>query len=58
MNEEILSENFGQDDSDPFYSQANMERLRESIAEIEKTGGEIHEIPPELLALADDSPLC
>lgn len=31
-------------DSDPFYSVANMERLRRSAAQMEKTGGTIHEI--------------
>lgn len=29
---------------DPFYSQANMERLRRSIAQMESTGGTIHEV--------------
>lgn len=31
-------------DSDPFYSQANMDRLRRSIAQMEETGGTIHEV--------------
>lgn len=29
---------------DPFYSKENMERLRKSIAQMEKTGGKIHEV--------------
>ena len=29
---------------DPFYSDANMERLRQSAAQMEKTGGTVHEI--------------
>ncbi len=29
---------------DPFYSQENMTRLRESVAQMEATGGEIHEV--------------
>ena len=29
---------------DPFYSKENMERLRRSIAQMEKTGGKIHEV--------------
>lgn len=32
----------GQDD--PFYSKENMERLKKSIAEMEKTGGTVHEV--------------
>lgn len=31
--------------SDPFYSEANMERLKKSIAQMEATGGTIHEVP-------------
>lgn len=31
-------------DSDPFYSQANMERLKKSIAQLETTGGTVHEV--------------
>lgn len=31
-------------DSDPFYSQANMERLKKSIAQLEATGGTVHEV--------------
>ena len=31
-------------DSDPFYSPSNMERLRKSAAQMERTGGTIHEI--------------
>ena len=31
-------------DSDPFYSAANMERLRKSAAQMDRTGGTIHEI--------------
>ncbi len=30
--------------SDPFYSSANMARLRKSIAEMEATGGTVHEV--------------
>lgn len=30
--------------SDPFYSPANMERLRKSIAQMEAAGGTVHEI--------------
>ena len=30
--------------SDPFYSPANMARLKKSIAEMEATGGTIHEV--------------
>ena len=29
---------------DPFYSKENMERLRKSIAQMESTGGTIHEV--------------
>ncbi|MBQ8023333.1 MAG: type II toxin-antitoxin system RelB/DinJ family antitoxin [Succinivibrio sp.] len=29
---------------DPFYSEENMERLRKSIAQMEKTGGKFHEV--------------
>ena len=29
---------------DPFYSPENMERLRKSIAQMEATGGKIHEV--------------
>ena len=31
-------------DPDPFYSEANMERLRRSIAQMEATGGTVHEL--------------
>lgn len=31
--------------ADPFYSEANMNRLRKSIAQMEATGGTIHEVP-------------
>ncbi len=31
-------------ESDPFYSPANMERLKKSIEQMEKTGGKIHEV--------------
>lgn len=31
-------------ESDPFYSPANMERLRKSIAQMESTGGTVHEV--------------
>lgn len=30
--------------ADPFYSVENMARLRKSVAEIESTGGTIHEV--------------
>lgn len=30
---------------DPFYSPENMERLRKSIAQMETTGGTVHEVP-------------
>ena len=29
---------------DPFYSEENMERLRRSIAQMESTGGTVHEV--------------
>lgn len=29
---------------DPFYSQENMDRLRRTIAQMESTGGTIHEV--------------
>ncbi|HJD30951.1 MAG TPA: type II toxin-antitoxin system RelB/DinJ family antitoxin [Candidatus Eisenbergiella stercorigallinarum] len=29
---------------DPFYSEENMDRLRKSIAQMEATGGTIHEV--------------
>ncbi|MBQ7974503.1 MAG: type II toxin-antitoxin system RelB/DinJ family antitoxin [Clostridia bacterium] len=31
-------------DSDPFYSSANIERLKRSIAQMEATGGTVHEV--------------
>lgn len=31
-------------DSDPFYSPANIERLKRSAAQMEKNGGTVHEI--------------
>ena len=31
-------------ESDPFYSAANMARLRKSIAQMESTGGTVHEV--------------
>ncbi len=31
-------------ESDPFYSPANIARLRKSIAEMEATGGTVHEV--------------
>lgn len=31
-------------ESDPFYSAANMERLRRSAEQMERTGGIVHEI--------------
>ena len=30
---------------DPFYSDENMERLRRNAAEMNQTGGTIHEVP-------------
>ena len=30
--------------SDPFYSKANIEKLKKSIAQMEATGGTIHEV--------------
>lgn len=30
--------------ADPFYSAQNMERLKKSIAEMEETGGTVHEV--------------
>jgi len=32
---------------DPFYSEENMARLRKSIAQMEATGGTIHEVPTD-----------
>ncbi len=32
--------------ADPFYSDENMERLRKNIAEMERTGGTVHEVEP------------
>lgn len=29
---------------DPFYSKANIERLKKSIAQLESTGGTVHEV--------------
>ena len=31
-------------DKDPFYSPTNIERLKKSIAQMESTGGTIHEV--------------
>ncbi|MGN0557967.1 MAG: type II toxin-antitoxin system RelB/DinJ family antitoxin [Acutalibacteraceae bacterium] len=31
-------------DSDPFYSPSNIERLKKSIAQMEATGGTVHEV--------------
>jgi len=31
-------------DSDPFYSPKNIERLKKSIEQMEKTGGTVHEV--------------
>ena len=31
--------------ADPFYSKANQERLKRSIAQMEATGGTVHELP-------------
>ncbi len=33
-----------EESADPFYSKENMERLRKSIAQMEATGGTIHEV--------------
>lgn len=33
--------------ADPFYSEENMARLRKSIAQMESTGGTIHEVAPD-----------
>ena len=33
------------DQSDPFYNPANQERLKRSIAQMEATGGTVHELP-------------
>ena len=33
--------------ADPFYSKANQERLKRSIAQMEATGGTIRELPGE-----------
>lgn len=30
--------------ADPFYIKANMERLRKSIAQMDATGGTVHEV--------------
>lgn len=30
--------------ADPFYSRENMARLRESVAQMESTGGAVHEV--------------
>ncbi|MCD8361942.1 MAG: type II toxin-antitoxin system antitoxin, RelB/DinJ family [Lachnospiraceae bacterium] len=32
--------------ADPFYSEANMQRLRRSVAQMETTGGTVHEANP------------
>lgn len=32
---------------DPFYSQENMTRLKKSIAQMEATGGTVHEVPAD-----------
>ncbi len=32
---------------DPFYAEANMARLRKSIAQMEATGGTVHEVPTD-----------
>ena len=31
--------------ADPFYSERNMERLRRNAAEMDQTGGKVHEVP-------------
>ena len=31
-------------DNDPFYSSTNQERLKKSIAQLEQTGGTVHEV--------------
>lgn len=32
------------EDTDPFYSRENMERLERSMLQMEKTGGTLHEV--------------
>lgn len=32
------------DEADPFYSETNMKRLAQSIEQMERTGGTIHEV--------------
>ena len=32
---------------DPFYSDENMARLRKSIAQMDATGGTVHEVPSD-----------
>ncbi len=32
---------------DPFYAEENMARLRKSIAQMEATGGTVHEVPTD-----------
>ena len=36
---------------DPFYSQENMTRLKESVAQMEATGGTVHEVNFDVLVL-------
>ena len=31
--------------ADPFYSEANLQRLRAAISQMEETGGTIHDVP-------------
>ena len=33
--------------ADPFYSNENMERLHKNMAEMEKSGGTVHEVNPD-----------
>ncbi len=33
---------------DPFYSKENIERLKKSIAQMESTGGTVHEMPDDV----------
>ena len=44
MDEELKKQFDNSSDSDPFYSSANMARLKKSIQQMETTGGTIHEV--------------
>ena len=44
MRERIIPFEISAERSDPFYSPENMERLRASIAQMEATGGTVHEV--------------